>query len=358
MTDCPDPSEMVETRIDRVLTQYRESPNLLFLIRTYLRSVADLHSAVCDLPNLFDIETATGDALTLLGKRLGWPRDHCVCDTSPVFGFDCDDDTAVSRPVVGFGGTLPVVPFGFAAAATSTSVAFIYGTDVGGFCETFPVSWDACEDPDLSRAASSSTWAECSDGVSGYTISNDEVYRAFLKCRIYQMNNQFDAASLTDCIKILFGSSAAILYSGQGRVVICPGRDIRDEEYPLLQIWPRVLPIALGLEVLFHFGEFRVFGFGDGWGGLEEIRDDLTQESVGWIRTGKVFGFSGCGEDVGGFCEDWAPDGLALATEDGYELLITGGQTVLTGPLYENASWACRGGAPWMCEVDVKPYSC
>ena len=74
MTKCPDINEMVEERIDRVLTQYRESPNLLFLLRTYLKAICSTGLNNCDLPEKFDINTAIGDQLTILGKRLGWPR--------------------------------------------------------------------------------------------------------------------------------------------------------------------------------------------------------------------------------------------------------------------------------------------
>jgi len=124
----------------------------------------------------------------------------------------------------------------------------------------------------------------------------------------------------------------------------------------MLQLYPRVLPVALGIRVRFHFGEPRVFGFGEGWGGLCE------QQIIDDGRTGKTFGFCGDVEGleyIGGFCEDWAPDGLIITTESELEEIVTeDDEPLITGPLYQDAHWACNEGAPWMCEVDVRPYSC
>lgn len=338
---CPTPPEMVEERIDRVLTQYRESPKLLHVLRTFLGAAASIHAQVCDLPELFDIDRATGDQLTVLGKRLGWPRCHCVCDVQPVFGFECPGEVSL-RPVVGFGGTLATVPFGFCE-----------GTE--GFCATVPVSWDGCETPDLSRAADNSTWAACASGLSEMCINDDNLYRSFLRVRLRQFNRQFDLQSLEDCLREFFGDRASVLYAGQGRVVAAPGRDLTDAELLMLQLYPRVLPLALGIRLMFHFGEVRVFGFGDGWGGLGEERPDVARATQAFQRTGKVFGFCG---DFGGFCESWEPDGLPLLTENGEPILDEDGQILYTEALTEDAVWMCREGAPWMCEVDVRPYDC
>ena len=307
---CPTPTEMVEERISRVLTQYRESPKLLHVLRTYLGAVAQTHLQVCDLPDRFSINTATGDQLTILGKRMGWPRCHCICDVSPVFGFDCAGIDL--RPVT-------------------------------GFC-----------DP-------SGNWVNCDTGLSDICLVDDELYRKFLLVRRYQYLNLYDLASLEECLKVFFGPTAGVLYSGQGRVVVTPGRDLTEAEIVMLQLYPRVLPLALGIRVLFHFGPKRVFGFGDGWGGFMEEDLSLTRQSEAYGKTGKVFGFCG---DWGGFCEVWEADGLPLKTEvvdaDGNETLIVdeNGNPIYTGPLYEDAAWMCRSSAPWMCETDVHPYDC
>ena len=311
---CPTPTEMVEERINRVLTQYRESPKLLHVLRTYLGAVAALHSEVCDLPDRFDINTATGDQLTLLGKRMGWPRCHCVCDIEPVFGFECPEEISLRQ--------------------------------INGFCD------------------SSGSWVNCETGLSEICILDDEIYRRFLMVRAYQMTNQYDLTSLELCLRIFFGDTARLLHAADGRVVVAPGRDLTQAEINLLQLFPRVLPLALGIRATFHFGETRVFGFGQGWGGFFEVDAALTESSLAFQKTSKVFGFCEDDENIGGFCEEWEPDGLPLKTEklldDGTPVYLVdeNGNMIYTGPLTEHAAWQCRSSAPWMCEVDVHPYDC
>lgn len=316
MTSCRPADEMIEERIDRVLTQYRESPKLLHVIRTYLSQVTEISAALCVVPDYFDLDTAVGDQLTIIGKRLGWPRCHCVCDIEPVFGFACADDQFSLRPILGF-----------------------------------------CEGAD---------WAACvSSGVSEVCINDDELYRRFLKVRRYQFLNLYDLTSLEESLRIFFGPAAGVMYAGQGRVVVTPGRDLTPAEVGMLQLYARVLPIALGMRVTFHFGPRRVFGFGEGWGGLAEDDLDATADSIAFQRTGKVFGFCETPDnDVGGFCADWAPDGLPLTTgdidEDGEPVLIVDelGNPISTGPLTADSAWLCKTDAPWMCEINVHPYDC
>lgn len=263
---CETKESLVENRIDRVLTQYRESPKFLHMLRTYLGFIAEAKLRTCDLPSYFDIDTAVGDQLTILGKRLGWPRCHCVCDTQPVFGFDCNT---------------------------------IQEKEVSGFCDE-SVVWEDCEN----------------SGVGDICISDDEVYRKFLKVRRYQFTKKFDITSLEECLKIFWGDQAVIVDEGFGRVIIAPGRELSDQEIALLQLYPRVLPVALGVNVLFHFSGVKVFGFGEGWGE---------------------------------FCEEWRPDGLPI-TDGEDDLETENSELIITGPLTQDANW--------MCGIDVKPYGC
>jgi hypothetical protein len=268
MTTCPSPGGMVDDAINRLATQYRESPRLIHLIRTYVAQVEEAAILACALPSFFDIETAVGDQLTIIGKRMGWPRCHCVCDTQPVFGFEC-------------AGVVSEVP-------------------LAGFCDD------------------NVTWADC--GIGGFAeicIADDAMYRRTLLARRYQMQALYDLASLTAAVRHLYGPQALILDAGVGRVVVAPGRPLTNAETAVLQVVPRVLPIAPGIRVRFHFGPVEVFGFGDGWGG---------------------------------FCELSAPLGLALATETGDVLVTEDGTPIFTGPLTQ--------GAPWMCELNPRPYDC
>jgi Protein of unknown function (DUF2612) len=264
---CVDAEELVESGINRVLTQYRESPKLLHMIRTYMRKVAEVHAAICDLPSYFDLQTAVGDQLTLIGKRMGFPRCHCVCDVQPVYGFVCEG-VPTERPLIG-------------------------PCEIG--------SWDGCGE----------------DGISEICIDDDDTYRRLLVSRSYQMQSRYSLADLTVALQRIYGSQAAVLDAGHGRVVLAPFRDLTDAETAILQIIPRVLPIAPGVVSRWHFGTRIVAGFGEGWGAA---------------------------------CEEWEPDGLALSTETGDILVTEDGEEIWTGPLTQ--------GADMMCEVDVRPYSC
>lgn len=219
-----DTDALVETEIDRVITQYRESPKLLFLIRTYLGQVAEVIDRLDDIPGKFDINTATGDQLTLLGKRLGWPRCHCICITQPVFGFNCPD----------LPSDFPLV----------------------GFCEP-------------------GTWVDCGDfGVGDICITDDELYRGFLLARRYQILSLYDRDSLTDALRAMWGPTAWIVDDGNGSVTMSPGRVLTATETAFLQLVPRVLPVASGIKQRFHFGTNPIFGFGDGWGGFCQPNGD------------------------------------------------------------------------------------
>ena len=274
--ECPVREQLVEDLIDRVLTQYRESPNLLFMMRTYLGKVAEVLLNVCIIPAYFDLYDAVGDQLTLLGQRLGWPRAHCACATQPVFGFDCDPEEQTTPELF---------------------------KPMAGLCDEV------------------STWVDCGPfGQSDITLSDDEMYRKFLKVRRYQMLGLFDIDSLTEAIQIFWGPTAMVLDHGNGRVVIAPGRALTTSEKAVLPLYPRVLPVALGIQIRFHFDVVPVFGMEEGWLGFCHPHDYGTHNIV----------VAAPGEDI------------PLVTEDGTE--------IVTGLLVEHPVW--------MCEINVDPYDC
>lgn len=218
MTDCPEAGALVEQEIDRVLTQYRESPNLLGLIRAHLRQVDEALRSICVIPTFFDIEDAIGDQLTLLGKRLGFPREHCICTIPRVFGFACG------------GGPYEIV----------------------GFCE-------------------GGTWINCREtGTSTVNLDDDEVYRSFLLARRYQALGLYDADSLQAAAAHIWGDTARFHNLGGGRVVVAPGRVLTTDEMLFRPVAFRVLPIAPGIKALTSDASGPVFGFGEGWFGFCE----------------------------------------------------------------------------------------
>lgn len=219
--ECPVAGELVEREIGRVATQYREASKFLAVVRALLGQSEAVALDICSLPTFFDIDTAVGDQLTIIGKWLGFPRCHCICDAPKVFGFKCGDFASSDR--------------------------------IAGFCEP------------------GSTWSGCPPlGNSEICISDDEVYRGMLKARRYQIMGLFDIASLQSAARHIWGDMASVVSSRVGRVTLAPGRLLSDFETKLVPVAFRVLPIAPGIKGLIHYGTGPIFGFGAGWGGFCE----------------------------------------------------------------------------------------
>lgn len=275
---CPEDYELVDEIQKSLLTQYRESPNLILLLRTYLREVEKIYQIACGLPDLFNLETAVGEQLTFIGKRMGFGRKHCICSVKSIHGFDdqiiCNNDN----------------PF------------YTYT----GFC------------------ASASNWLFCDDNiVDEIEITDDEVYRKCLRIRSYQITNKFGREDLIDAAGIFFGENTTILDDRNGRIVITPGRVITNDEFGLLQVLARILPVVPGIKILFYLDTNPVTGmlsapagFGDGWSG---------------------------------FCETTIDD-APLITGDGDNLVTDGGDNLIASGIVFHAHWVCG--------FDPRPYSC
>lgn len=193
-----DVSTRIDEKLSLVLTQYRESPNLLGMMSAYLKQVIEVQDAIAEIPSKFDLDTAVGDQLTIIGRWLGFPRAHNVPSAVPVFGFECEGQTSQYN--------------------------------LAGFCE-------------------GALWLGC-PGVSSFnvTIAEDELYRKFLYVRRYQLLGYNDYRTFVICIKILFGSAAD--YTQTGRIIdVSPGRALSDYEQTFLKVYERVLPCAVSASV-------------------------------------------------------------------------------------------------------------
>lgn len=211
--------DLVEVEVHKVATQYREATKFLSLIRAILSEGEGAAIKLAEVPSFFDIDSAVGDQLTIIGKWLGFPRCHCVCEAPKVFGFKCGD--------------------------------FVGSDHIAGFCEP------------------GSTWAGCPPlGNGEICISDDEIYRGMLKARRYQVMNLFDIASLQSAARHIWGDAASVVSSRVGRVILAPGRGLTAFETLLVPVAFRILPIAPGIKGLIHYGTGPVFGFGEGWGGF------------------------------------------------------------------------------------------
>lgn len=216
---CREVPDLVEERIDRVLTQWRESPNLLGMARAYLTEMATVARQACEMLEYFDIDTAVGDQLTILGKVLGWPRCHCKGQRRPVFGFACFNDCGPpSQPI-------------------------------GGFCEA---EWDCGNGP---------AYVE-------FCFTDDEMYRGFLKARIIALTGDYTRAGLVEAAHQVFGLDACILAERPGTVAIHAGRLLTGIEISIAHLYQHAMPVAPGIKLEIWHGNGPAFGFGIGWGGF------------------------------------------------------------------------------------------
>lgn len=297
MTACLAAGDLVEAEIDRIRTQYRESPNLLAYFRHVLGQIAEAQTAVCRIPAAFDLDTAVGDQLTILGKDLGFPRRHCQGQFRPVFGFGANgftgttpsvgpyfgfpcDDGAPEATVTGFcGGS-------FCADGGEPEFGFGCSTDiprdlpVSGFCEEG--TWFGCTDSEIAPCdlgcesiipvegyCEDGSWLDC-DGprFDDYTFTDDELYRRYLRVRRYQILGLYDLDSLNAALRGIWGASAFVATMDRGQITLASGRILSNVEKQILPITVKVLPIAPGIRRLVHVDPGRPFGFGEGWGGL------------------------------------------------------------------------------------------
>lgn len=209
------PGSLVESELGKKATQYREAERLIGYMRAVLGQIEVAARAIHAIPDAFDIDSSVGDQLTLIGKRMGFSRCHCVCDATPLYGFVCDDAPSLI-PLVG-----------------------------------------PCEE---------GSWLGC-DGVTDLCISDDEVFRAHLYARRYQMLGLFDIDSLTTALRTIWGPTAWVPEASRGLVTIAPGRALTAAEAQRLSITARVLPIAPGMSLGVHLGSSPILGFGEGWAG-------------------------------------------------------------------------------------------
>ena len=261
--------------LDRLIQQYRDAPNLKALIRNRLTAMIDAADGIPRLSG--DLDDFTGDLLTKIGGIMGFPRSHVVNKIPRVFGFG--EDSSVE--IVGF-------------------------SDTG--------SWLPAADFSTTRT----------------TIDDDDTYRTFLKAHILSLGDDAKIATINGIAKQLWGEGAGVQSSRDGRIVVATGRDLTTAEGQYWPIYPRLFPVPYGIRIEFHEGPIRVFGFGEGWGGFQElvpVYDDIT---------GKIFGFDPEGTDptIGGFGEpayqsetDWGDEEHQVTLGDEPFLLGAEGDT-------------------------------
>lgn len=244
---------LVAERINRVLTQYRESPRLLGMITAYLTELAEAIERADAIPAAFDIDTSEGDQLTKIGQWLGFPRVQAKGQRVKAFGFE--------RP------SLPSITY-----------------PVAGFCD----SRFLCAGNDFEAKA----------------FDDDAEYRRFLKARAVAVNaalsGRYDREVLTDAASALLCDEVLIVEEGEASITLCLTRFYTDAEKSMLHLAAQVMPLPLGVRLFWAHCDGVPFGFGMGWGEMCNssfygvIRETVTDQAVS-----DAFGF---GPGFSGFC--------------------------------------------------------
>lgn len=219
MIECSSVDTLVEARIDRVWTQYRESEKLLAMMRAYLGQIAEVNLETCATIGHFELDTAVGDQLTIIGNALGWPRCHCRGQRRPVFGFECTDECGP-----------PTVP-------------------IGGFCEA---EWDCGNGPDYVE----------------FCFTDDDLYRGFVKARRWAVAGDYTHHGITMAARDVFGPNAVIYDDGEGVIEIAASRLLTNTEISIAHLYEQCLPIPPGVRLEINHSNGIPFGFGEGWGGF------------------------------------------------------------------------------------------
>lgn len=209
MLNCP--TDIVDRALCRIITQYRESPRLLGVLRAYVDEAHEVTDALCGMESKFDLAEAEGEQLTIVGKQMGFPRVHCRG------AYESVDPTPTVAPAPLCDGRF------FSVRPRNPRCAF--RLDDGR---------TMCCGPDETPR-------------SDYTFTDDELYRRFLYARATQINGNADFKTLTAAINQVFGPQSYIGYSSDGVVVAIANRALTVEEKRVEPLYRLVMPLPMGI---------------------------------------------------------------------------------------------------------------
>jgi len=254
MTIAWDKAAEIEARIDRIATQYRESPNLIALMRSYMEEFGLAAEAMVEIASAFDLETKGGDQLTIIGKWLGWPRHHPNGQLATFFGFD----SAPVQPFGGFGET-PPSEWDTAGSEAEQLLGFNPDADPNQDPDYFPVDGFCGE---------GIFYTEGAQRYRAYDFSDDEEYRVWLKAMQRRLQKDYRRGTLAEAATGIFGSEVVPIEERAGEMILCLTRAFTVQERRYLHKVEEVLPVTPGALLRWAQSEGSPFGFGAGWGEL------------------------------------------------------------------------------------------
>ena len=153
--------------------------------------------------------TAEGEILTLIGNRLGWPREHCSVKPIDFFGLQCD-----APPPLGTG---------------------CLDNSIVGLCDG---AFFFCR----------------LDASQNFTFEDDELYRSFLKAiaikqRARRFKEQANVKLIQEIIQELWGGEAWVVSANNGVISVSAGRDLSFDEVCLLSLYEQVICVGPGIRL-------------------------------------------------------------------------------------------------------------
>lgn len=205
------PIDHKELAISRLVTQFRESANLINYIKTLLVEANTLEEVYQDLLTERWIDTAVGINLDILGLIVGQPR--VLVDSSVLFYFGFDPDPGASS----------------------------FGT--------------------ISDPAVGGRFRSVDEPTTGNRRLTDTEYRGFIKARIIKNSITPTLPEMTSFFKFLFNTDQIIINDGAMYYTVQIGRELNSNEIAFLlntDIAPKVAAVGVGYQ---QYDSDQAFGF-------------------------------------------------------------------------------------------------
>ncbi len=221
MTDIIDHKKLA---ISRLITQFKESTNLISYIKTLLIEADTLEQTFQDIINLRFLDNATGAQLDVLGVIVGQTR---IFIDAEIFEY-----------------------FGFAVNAQSQSFGDLNDPTVGG------------------------RFISVGEPITGIRILNDEEYRLFIRARIAKNSTRSTPDDIIRQIRSIFGSPLVLFEDGDTEYTVNIGKILSLNEKSILfdtDVIPKTAGVRVNYQTEFDGDDFfsfeGVFG-GDGFGSI------------------------------------------------------------------------------------------
>jgi len=223
-----------ELAISRLVTQFRESTNLIEYIRALLVESNNLEEVFCDLLEKRWIDTAEGAQLDVLGAIVGQTREFIDAELFDYFGFSVN----------------PI----------SQSFGTINNIGVGG------------------------RFKYIDESTEGLRLLTDEEYRVFIRARIMRNSTSSTPENIISQIRFIFNSPLVLLIDGDTEYSVNIGRRLGLNEKSILintDVIAKTAGVRVNYVTEFNTGNFFGFLGIPGSKGFGSLSDPLSGGELG-----------------------------------------------------------------------------